>query len=263
MRSRLLIDIALLVRAAMCLRACEASKRSGRIIKGKPMYHIMISAMLLVSISTTAMAADSINWEQLPDPAAQSYEDPFLDLSPDELDLLKLMVKLRERATSGKSEDIEKLAKVEEELKRLGVNADFLISQRGIVKERTTKAATAGNPKLADKEVSLAGFVIPAPSDDDGVASAYLVSMPGMCSHPPPPNPNLLVRLRLGTVWRPAYYYQPVKVSGRLSIDPSQIRTHVVDGVVPMRSTWRMDVADAKSEFIVPKNYSPKGSLLQ
>jgi hypothetical protein len=63
----------------------------------------------------------------------------------------------------------------------------------------------------------------------------------------PPPPPNQLVRLRLPDNWRPQVIYEPVRVSGLLSIEPSKRAVRVVDGLVPMHATFTMDVSDVET----------------
>ena len=99
---------------------------------------------------------------------------------------------------------------------------------------------------LDGQTVTLAGFAIPAPPDADGRAVAYLVPERGMCSHMPPPPPNQMIRVRLSDGWAPTFNHEPVRLTGRLVIDPSERQMVVVDGLMPMRATFRLDVMDAE-----------------
>ncbi len=122
-----------------------------------------------------------------------------------------------------------------------GIDADWLISQRWDVADRRKLAATAGNPKLDGADVSIAGFAIPAPPDEDGTPMAYLVEQRGMCSHTPPPMPNQLILVRLVGGWQPNAMHEPVRLIGRLHIDPGKQTLRIVDGDVSMVTTWRLD----------------------
>ncbi|MDV7145658.1 DUF3299 domain-containing protein [Tropicimonas sp. TH_r6] len=108
-----------------------------------------------------------------------------------------------------------------------------------------------GNPSLDDTTVEIGGFAIPAPPAEDGTPTAYLVEMAGMCSHTPPPPPNQLVLVKLDGEWPPDYVHQPVRLTGRLAIDPSDRVLMVVDGNVSMKSTWRLDLESV--EAFLPK----------
>jgi hypothetical protein len=202
--------------------------------------------ILLVFAANSLKAAEPIDWASLPDSAAQDYEDPFVDLPLKHLELLISVAGLRSRVAEGDRNAIRLLADSEEMLVQLGIDADYLISQRWVVADARRRAATAGNPKLDGATVTLAGFAIPAPHDEDGTPTAYLVQRPGMCSHMPPPNPNQMIRLRLTGDWKPVRMHDPVQVSGRIVIDPSERSFIVVDGMVPMAATWRLDVETAQ-----------------
>jgi len=191
-----------------------------------------------------------MTWSDLIDPSAQSYEDPYRDLSYDQIDTLRTVVRLRARLESGEvaaeaRPRIEtRLAEAEGALVQDGIDADWLISQRWIVAERREAAASAGNPELDGSVVALAGFAIPAPPDEDGTPIAYLVPERGMCSHTPPPPPNQMVRLRLTGDWVPEKMHEPVLVTGQFAIAPSSREMVVVDGFVEMKATFTMMVTE-------------------
>jgi hypothetical protein len=63
-----------------------------------------------------------------------------------------------------------------------------------------------------------------------------------MCSHVPPPNPNQMIRARLNGDWAPQMMHEPVKLTGKLTVHDTQHVFRVVDGDVPMRASFVMDV---------------------
>lgn len=211
------------------------------------------SALLVIPVQ-----AASLSWENLPDPAAQVYEDPYLDLGYNELKSLQeialLTIKL-EKGTPSEKERRELRARLGSEKARLeaaGIDPDWLIAQRWVVAERRERAATAGNPDMDGTSLTISGFIIPAPRDEQGRNVAYLVPERGMCSHIPPPPPNQMIRLVFADNWYPEFLYEPVKVTGELAIDPSNRRMRVVDGLVNMASTFRLTVDEVGS--LVPKS---------
>ncbi|WP_420333767.1 DUF3299 domain-containing protein [Roseibium sp.] len=189
----------------------------------------------------------------MPDRSAQTYEDPYRDLSRAQLDALLAVVRLRdELETPDLADNLratlrQSLAEAVGVLEKAGIELDWLISQRWVVAERRERAATAGNADLDGSQATLSGFVIPAPPDAEGRFTAYLVPERGMCSHVPPPPPNQLLRLVFEEAWYPQFIYEPVKVSGRLEIDPSQRVMRVVDGPVKMVSTFTIDVTSVEA----------------
>ncbi len=203
----------------------------------------------LVLCGNAAMAAPgaALDWSDLPDPSAQVFEDPYRDLSPEQLDDLLYVVRLRGRLQGDRGSEEERqkwqalLTDTEDALAVDGIDVDWLLDQREVVTERRRKAGTHGNPQFDGQTVTLAGFAIPAPSDLDGRPVAYLVPERGMCSHMPPPPPNQMIRVRLNGDWTPSYVHEPVRLTGRLTIDPSVQKMMVVDGLMPMNATFQLE----------------------
>ena len=179
-----------------------------------------------------ANESHSIDWSNLIDEAFQNFDDPYRDLEQDQLISLVTVAGLREKAEGGKSIDQVELAMKTKTLIDAGIDVDYLIEQRWIVAESRKQAATQGNESLDGSVVSLSGFIIPAPPDSDGFSTAYLVPERGMCSHMPPPPPNQMVRVRWQDEWRPRFIYEPVRLMGKLVIDPNEQSIVVVDGFV-------------------------------
>ncbi|SNS59746.1 DUF3299 domain-containing protein [Tropicimonas sediminicola] len=222
---------------------------------------IFIAAFGLGILASASMADNAqIGWSDLVDTQAQMFEDPYRELDEDQFDQLMTVVRLRDALEDGalgpeRRTEIETgLAAAETSLAGAGIDADWLISQRWIVAERREAAANAGNPALDDQSVSISGFAIAAPRDEDGASVIYLVEAPGMCSHMPPPSPNQMVRVRLASDWTPDFMHQPVSLTGRLHIDPSDRMFRVVDGDVPMKATWRLEAVS-----LAPLTQSPGG----
>ncbi len=206
-----------------------------------------LGAVLVAVASHAAAVAAPVDWGQLVDQDAQVFDDPYRKLEPGQLISLVTVARLRQQAERGQDIDQARLDQETASLLAAGVDIDGLIAQRWEVAKRRERAATSGNPAVDGQEIELAGFVIPAPPDDDGFATAYLVPERGMCSHMPPPPPNQMVRLRLPDGWQPQAMYEPVRLTGELGIAPSSRTIRIVDGLVPMRATFSMDVSDIET----------------
>jgi len=179
-------------------------------------------AAFAVIIGASPLFAEvaQINWDDLIDQSVQIYEDPFRDLTYEQIDGVRQMVEL-EAEMEGENptaDAAETLAEVKKSLSEQGVDADWLISQRWIVASRRELAREAGNPANDGAIIRLGGFVIPAPPAEDGTPMAYLVPERGMCSHVPPPPPNQMVRLRLTNDWKTTETYEPIVVTGQMRI---------------------------------------------
>ncbi|MEM1361653.1 MAG: DUF3299 domain-containing protein [Pseudomonadota bacterium] len=208
----------------------------------------LVGAAMLFAASTAhqSLAMQAIGWTDLIDESVQSFDDPYAALTPEQLMDLVTIARLRVRL---QAEDIApeprdrieiRLKSVEAGLANVGIDVDWLISQRWIVADRRKTAATTGNPRVDGVTVTMTGFAIPAPLDVDGHAVAYLVPERGMCSHMPPPNPNQMVRIRYPADTRPLLMHEPVRVTGRIDISPTEHAIHVVDGLVPMHATFAL-----------------------
>ena len=64
-----------------------------------------------------------------------------------------------------------------------------------------------------------------------------------MCSHLPPPPPNQLVRVRLLDDPQGQSLYVPVRVTGRLRVEPSDATIFILDGEARMFSGWTLDAS--------------------
>ncbi len=206
-----------------------------------------ILTLALCGPSVLAAPGTALDWSDLPDPSVQVFDDPYRDLSPEQFDDVLFAVRLRSRLhqDAGSPEERlnwqELLFETEDALAADGIDIDWLLEQRHAVARNRDRAGAAGNPEFDGQTVTLAGFAIPAPPDADGNAIAYLVPKRGMCSHMPPPPPNQMIRVRLNGDWAPSYVHEPVRLTGRLTIDPSEQNMMVVDGFLPMRATFRLD----------------------
>ncbi|WP_170605577.1 DUF3299 domain-containing protein [Ruegeria arenilitoris] len=214
---------------------------------------VVLTCFFCVGAGSVVCAGISVDWVDLPDPTVQIFEDPYRDLTPEQFDDVLLVVRLRGRLQQNAGSEEERLrwqellTETEDVLADDGVNVDWLLSQREVVKERREKAATAGNPLYDGRTVTLAGFAIPAPPDASGKAIAYLVPERGMCSHMPPPPPNQMIRVQLNGNWTPAYFHEPVRLTGKLEIAPSNHQMVVVDGLMPMQATFQLEAAKVET----------------
>lgn len=207
-------------------------------------------AIALVFSATSVLATENrpLDWDDLIDHSVQTFEDPYRDLTYDQIENLREIIIETARIAEGglshadKALSEDRISGAKELLAEDGIDADWLIDQRWVVADRREKAATAANPNVDGQTVILGGFAIPAPPDADGTPVAYLVPERGMCSHMPPPDANQMIRARLKVHWKPSGIHEPVRVTGKLSIDPTAQAFRIVDGPVQMNATFQMDV---------------------
>ena len=207
-----------------------------------------MAALAFATQPSVAASGIALEWSDLPDPSAQVFDDPFRDLSAEQMVDLQFAVRLRVRLqqNAGSAEERAKwqelLNETEAALAQDQIDVEWMLNQREAVIQRRTVAGTAGNPLHDGQTITLDGYAIPAPPDADGHPVAYLVPEPGMCSHRPPPPPNQMIRVLLNDDWAPTYYHEPVRLTGMLSIAPTEEQMVVVDGLMPMRATFLLKV---------------------
>ncbi len=209
----------------------------------------VVAFTLVMSMPLQASESDPVAWADLVDPSAQTFADPFRDLRSWQTEALRTIVQNRARLidpTLSEAQVADSSAKIDAVLAELaedGIDADWLIDQRWLVAERREKAAIAANPNLDGQSVTLAGYAIPAPADADGTTVVYLVPERGMCSHMPPPNANQMIRARVVGDWIPSSMHEPVRLTGKLSIEETNHTFRIVDGDMPMRSSYILEVS--------------------
>ncbi|MFC3615642.1 DUF3299 domain-containing protein [Lutimaribacter marinistellae] len=199
-------------------------------------------------LAAAPLLADTrvIDFDQLPDPAAAAFEDPFQAMGLRSLEELRTVVRLQERLDNENFDTATRerlsalVADAREALTEEGHDIEKLLAARWEVAVLRKRARLATNPLFDGAEVALDGFLIPAEPDPDGASAAYLVSEVGLCSHKPAPPPNQLVRVRYEGSFPSRNLYVPVSVVGTLLNDPSDQTIFLLDGSVRMISMWQL-----------------------
>eukprot|EP00903_Cladosiphon_okamuranus_P002452 g2450.t1 len=198
------------------------------------------------------MAATQVTWEDLKDPATASFDDPFVALNVYQLRSLGTVLRLRQRlgkedlTAEDRFEISQRLRSEEARLAAAGVDVDGLLSQRVDIARKRAAAALAGNPRLSGREISITGYVIPVTGPDGRATTGYLVPGAGMCSHMPAPDPNQMIRYSLGTDWEAGYVYEPVLLTGTLSLETTKQEITLLDGQIDMLASFQMTVTDVR-----------------
>jgi hypothetical protein len=190
---------------------------------------------------------EAIEFQDLADPFAVAFEDPYAAMGVDMLNELKLVVQSDEKLAGTDLDEetrtrlVARRAAAQEKLEANGHDVDALLEQRWDIAKKRQNARMATNPIFDGAEVSISGYIIPAPPNADGSGFGYLVQQVGMCSHLPPPPPNQLVRVRLRADQQVESLYLPVRVSGLLRVEPSDDTIFILDGDSRMLSGWTLD----------------------
>ncbi|WP_306142211.1 DUF3299 domain-containing protein [Roseibium sp. MMSF_3412] len=209
----------------------------------------VLCLIMLIGLMQPAWAVKQVNWQDLIDPVAADFDDPFAALGLAELRSLGTVLRLRKMlADPGLSSDARpeiaaRLDREEAKLAVSGVDTDGLLSRRQEIGRKRAEAVMSGNPDLDGRSISIPGYVIPVPDTQTTTSNGgYLVPERGMCSHMPAPDPNQMIRYTLETDWTADSLYEPVELVGTLSIRPSRQEITLIDGQVEMIAVFDMQV---------------------
>ncbi len=221
---------------------------------------VIFATALAISVGMAGLAAEpvKIDFDDLADPAARAFVDPYLEMGPERLNDLRTVVRLGARLEEADlSPEVRqrlntRRAGAEAALAGAGFDVEALLAERWTVAQNRRRAQIATNPSLEGAVVRLEGYLIPAGTEPDGRGTGYLVPVVGMCSHMSAPPPNELVRLYFDPDKSTSSIYLPVSVTGTLSTEPSDETIHLLDGMVRMQSLWRLDADTLVPEGPVP-----------
>jgi len=139
-------------------------------------------------------------WEDLlPRNGALAEDDLYARLSPDRLADLAMLARMVRLLDEGKADAggamAERADRLREAFARDGLDADWLLSQRKLVRQDRIRRSL--NPEVDGRPVRLLGMVAPLFRDGDaGVSEFLLTATLGKCSHVPPPPFNQVAQVR-------------------------------------------------------------------
>lgn len=187
-----------------------------------------------------------LDWSALR-PADQAENNPFAKLSDAQLSALGEIVFIHRHASAGNTLNDTASARIADLVARLaaqGLDATALLVQRDALMAQRRRLAETPDSSLDGREVLMHGYLVPAAAEGQGVADYLFVPYPNACSHAPLPAVNQIVRLAVD----PALAGQvrsdlPVRVSGRLKVQPREQRLWVADGALLVRSAYTLQAA--------------------
>ncbi|WP_422041208.1 DUF3299 domain-containing protein [Roseibium sp.] len=221
----------------------------------------ILCLILLIGLMQPAWAVKQVNWQDLIDPVAADFDDPFAALGLAELRSLGTVLRLRKLLadpgleSDARADAADRLDREEAKLAASGVDTDGLLSRRQEIGRKRAEAVMAGNPDLDGRRISIPGYVIPVLGAENAASTGYLVPERGMCSHTPAPDPNQMIRYTLATDWTADSLYEPVELVGTLSIRPTRQEITLIDGQVEMIAVFDMQVT-----AVVPRAQKEPGT---
>ena len=188
---------------------------------------LFIMVCTLFYLQTLAEQFRQLSWEDLV-PAHLLSEDPLAKLTEEQKNMVywvfNTLDNLPERGpqTEGYYNEIDEVIP---ELRKSGIDITELMAKR-------KQLRTAIVEELNGQRVRIPGYLLPLEMSDTKVKEFLLVPYIGACIHVPPPPPNQIVHVNIVQKegYRVKSMYEPVWVSGEISVKSMVKDLYLVDG---------------------------------
>ena len=209
-------------------------------------FYRAVFTLILFTASQVHAAEDprKINWDDLV-PKFPPLKHPFHQLTMQQLLDLEFLVSIDKRREEGKISNVhaifEKGVEVHHALTSQGLDVDRLIAAYNRWEKEIAKRNQMTNIKFQGEIVRIPGFALPLEHKDMGVKEFLLVPYVGACIHVPPPPPNQTVYVSLKEAYTVKDLYEPVWITGRLSIKTTNKSLSLVDGSAVIETAYMLD----------------------
>ena len=200
-----------------------------------------LTLSLLLTCSPSVMAAETIDWEQLV-PELDHSLNPYSDMPSDLQWVAMRLEHIRQIKASGDgSEKIDRLERgYNEKLTRGGYDLETVLRDKAKFENLEQANESRMVEDLNGREVRIAGYLLPTEYSGDKVIEFLLVPTAGACIHTPTPPVNQLVHVRLQEGFKNQGLYDPVWVSGRITIGLVEEEVSYRDGQAKVEAGYSM-----------------------
>ena len=207
-------------------------------------FRAVLTLILLTPLQVHAAETPrKINWDDLL-PKIAPLEDPFYRLTMEQLLDLEFLVSARKKKQRDKISDVhaifEKAIQVRHNLTRQGLDVAGLITAYDRWEQEIAKRSQMANIKIDGQFVRIPGYALPLEHKDMGVTEFLLVPYVGACIHVPPPPPNQTVYVSLKDAYTVKDLYEPVWITGRLSIKATNKSLSLIDGSAGVETAYTL-----------------------
>ena len=188
---------------------------------------VSIVVFILVHLPVTAEKIRQLTWDNLV-PANLLAEDPIAKLSRDQQEMVYWVIDMLEslpKKSPQNKEDYKELDAAMPTLKKAGIDIEKVMAKRKEIR-------TAIVEKLDGTRIRIPGYLLPLEVSDTKVTEFLLVPYVGACIHVPPPPPNQIIYVKTGPKngYKSKDIFDPVWVTGTLSIKSRTKDLFLVDG---------------------------------
>ena len=218
--------------------------------EGLALNTLTFSALLIwlvgIAPTTAAELLQQITWKNLV-PQVEIYNDPFLELTPEQKLDLVVVSRTRQLQSEGVNITPEQTERLNNALKRLEkdhIDIDGLLALRGEIAAKRKHAMEAVNETLNEQQVRLAGYVLPLEMDGLKITEFLLVPYVGACIHEPVPPANQIVLVKFAQGIEVDGQFTPVWVQGKMSTQIGTTKLYLIDGSADIPRSYTLE-ADA------------------
>ena len=199
---------------------------------------------LTVSPATAIEKPQNINWDSLI-PKMSKLDDPFKTLSNEQVmdfDFLIGTENMRQQKfLSEVDEAFEEAIEIRHKLVRQGLDVDGLISDFRRLEKEIERRNKTMNTQINNELVRIPGYALPLEHQGTAVRELLLVPYVGACIHVPPPPANQTVYVKLNNAHVFNDLYEPVWITGRISIKATRQKLYLVDGSADVDTGYTLE----------------------
>jgi hypothetical protein len=168
-----------------------------------------------------------LSWKDLV-PAHLLSEDPLAKLTEEQKNMVYWVINTLDNLPMRGPETEEYYKEIDKaipELRKSGIDINELMAKR-------KQLRTAIVEELNGQRIRMPGYLLPLEMSDTKVKEFLLVPYIGACIHVPPPPPNQIVHVNIAQKegYRVKTMYEPVWVSGEISVKSMVKDLYLVDG---------------------------------
>ena len=184
-----------------------------------------------------------VNWDNLvPEMATIDY--PFDSLTSEQSSDLEFLISTRNMRQQGIISKVDEIFEqgvvIRFKLIRQGIEVDKLLASYDRFVDEIEKRNKMANHNLEGQLIRIPGYALPLEHKDLGVKDLLLVPYVGACIHVPPPPANQIVYVRLKDAHILESVYEPVWITGRLSLKASNKSLSFVDGNAGIETAYTL-----------------------
>ena len=199
-----------------------------------------IIACIGLYLMAAAEPVRQISWNDLI-PAHLEQEDYLENLTAEQRDLVMWVINTIEILPNRGKGTEEYWKEVDEAmltLKKYGIDIVEVMQKREEIQKAVVK-------DLNDKQVRLPGYILPLEMSGSEVTEFLLVPYIGACIHVPPPPPNQIVLVKTAAKkgYKSKQLYDPVWVSGVISVQSTVKDLYLVDGSTGVDISYSMQAS--------------------